>query len=158
MKQFLYALLYMVILGILCFPLGRLLARHDFCPDRFPFSGLPFEQNGKLYERIGIRRWQNLVPDVSRVFPQIVPRKAMENNLNVSGLYRMVQETCVAELTHVLLCLTGFVLVWIWPGAGGVILYLIYVLFGNFPFILIQRYNRPRLLRILRMAERKRLA
>ena len=157
MKIF-YCFLYMALLGIFCFPFGRLLARHDFRADRFPFASLPFEQNGKLYERIGIRRWQNLVPDVSRVFPQIVPRKAMENNLNVSGLYRMVQETCVAELTHVLLCLTGFVLVWIWPGAGGVILYLIYVLFGNFPFILIQRYNRPRLLRILRMAERKRLA
>ena len=155
MKQFLYSLLYMVIWGILCFPLGRLLARHDFRTDRFPFVSFPFERNGRLYERIGIRRWQNLVPDVSRVFPQIVPRKAMENNLNVSGLYRMVQETCVAELTHVLLCLTGLMLLWIWPGTGGVILYLIYALFGNLPFILIQRYNRPRLLRLLQTAERR---
>ena len=155
MKYFLYAILYIVILGILCFPFGRLLARHDFRTDRFPFASLPFEQNGKFYERIGIRRWQNLVPDVSKVFPNIVPRKAMGKNLNVPGLYRMAQETCVAELTHVLLCLTGLMLVWIWPGTGGVVLFLVYTLFGNLPFILIQRYNRPRLLRLLQAAERK---
>ena len=154
MKIF-YCVLYMALLGIFCFPFGRLLAKHDFRTDRFPFASLPFEQKGKLYERIGIRQWQNHVPDVSQLFPHIVPRKAMEKNLNVSGLYRMVQETCVAELTHSLLCLAGIALLRIWTGTGGVVLFLVYVLFGNLPFILIQRYNRPRLLRLLQAAERR---
>ena len=34
------------------------------------------------------------------------------------------------------------------PGAWGVLFYAAYFLLGNLPFILIQRYNRPRLVRI----------
>ena len=150
-----YCALYLALLGVLCFPFGRLLARHDFQADRPPFQSQPFEQNGKIYEKLGIRKWQNRVPDVSKVMPNIVPRKAMEKNLSFTGLYRMVQETCVAETTHVLLCIAGIALLWIWPGAGGIVLFILYVLLGNIPFILIQRYNRPRLQRLLLAAERR---
>mgnify|MGYP007069896430 FL=1 len=150
-----YCVLYLALLGVLCFPFGRLLARHDFRADQPPFQSLPLEQNGKIYEKLGIRKWQNRVPDVSKVMPNIVPRKAMEKNLSFTGLYRMVQETCVAEMTHVLLCFAGIALLWIWPGAGGIALYILYVVLGNIPFILIQRYNRPRLQRLLLAAERR---
>ena len=61
----------------------------------------------------------------------------------------MIEETCVAELTHGLLCIAGLVLLAIWPGTGGVILTVIYIVFGNLPFLLIQRYNRPRLQKLL---------
>ena len=67
----------------------------------------------------------------------------------------MIQETCVAELTHALLCLAGIAVFWIWPGPGGLILFLIDVFLGNLPFILIQRYNRPRLIRLMAAAERR---
>ena len=60
----------------------------------------------------------------------------------------MILETCEAEVTHLLLCVTGLYCLWLWPGAGGVVVYAIYALFGNVPFILIQRYNRPRLVRL----------
>ena len=44
----------------------------------------------------------------------------------------------------------------IWPGAGGIIVTVIYILLGNLPFIIIQRYNRPRLQRLYAMQQRKR--
>ena len=66
-------------------------------------------------------------------------------------------ETCVAELTHALLCIAGLALLWLWPGTGGIVLFALYVLLGNIPFILIQRYNRPRLQKLLRAAERREL-
>ena len=73
------------------------------------------------------------------------PRQMVENTLR-----QMINETCIAELTHFLLCFTGLVVFWLWPGAGGLVVWLIYCIFGNLPFIIIQRYNRPRLLRLLR--------
>lgn len=59
----------------------------------------------------------------------------------------MIAETCIAECTHVLLCIAVFRCLWIWPGWGGKAFTAIYILV-NVPFIMIQRYNRPRLVAI----------
>ena len=153
--RILYCVLYMLLLGVLCFPFGRLLARIPFRADRFPFRAFPFERDGKAYAKIGIRNWQNKAPDISRLLPWIVPRKQITGKPDADMLKRMINETCVAELTHFLLCLAGAVLLRIWPGPGGAVLFAAYVLLGNIPFILIQRYNRPRLQKLLLAAERR---
>ena len=154
MKLF-YCLLYLALLGLLCFPIGRLLAKIRFRADRFPFRSFPFEREGKLYEKIGIRTWQNKVPDISRLAPGIVPRKEIPRRPDAGQIRQMINETCIAELTHVLLCLAGIVLFRIWPGIGGAVLFAADVLLGNLPFLLIQRYTRPRLLKLLRATEKR---
>ena len=53
--------------------------------------------------------------------------------------------------------LAGLALLKIWRGPGGVILTVIYIVFGNLPFLLIQRYNRPRLLRLAEKETKKNL-
>ena len=60
----------------------------------------------------------------------------------------MIQETCVAEIVHIAVSILGLRCLWMWPGAGGVTVTVIYILLLNLPFILIQRYNRPRLIRL----------
>lgn len=153
--RFLYCLLYLALLGILCFPIGRLLARIPFSAEAFPFRALPLEREGKLYEKLGIRIWQNRLPDISKWFPGIVPRKEIPKRPDADTLRRMINETCVAELTHALLCLAGIGLLKIWPGIGGILLFILDVLAGNLPFLLIQRYNRPRLQKLLRATEKR---
>lgn len=155
MNHFIICVIYVALLGLLCFPFGRLLARISFSTERFPFRSYRIEQSGKLYEKLGIRRWQNKAPDISKLIPGIVPRKKIPKRPDAKTLRSMINETCVAELTHVLLCLAGLGILKIWPGIGGVILYLAYLVLGNIPFILIQRYNRPRLIRLLRAAEER---
>ena len=59
----------------------------------------------------------------------------------------------MAECIHLLLPLAGLYCLRLWPGAGGVIVALLYFL-GNLPFVLIQRYNRPRLQRLCALRER----
>ena len=51
------------------------------------------------------------------------------------------------------LMLAGLGVIVIWPCVWGVMLYLVYAILGNLIFIIIQRYNRPRLVRLY---ERKR--
>ena len=65
-----------------------------------------------------------------------------------AGLYKKLRETCVAEFIHVLLSILGFGAVFIVGGAWGWIISIVYFLAGNLPYIIIQRYNRPRLLRL----------
>ena len=76
-------------------------------------------------------------------------------NLTAEQIRIMIRETCTAEVIHDLLSLLGLKLTVLWKGTGGMILFLLYVFFGNVPFILVQRYNRPRLKKLLRKVEEK---
>lgn len=150
---FLRCAIYMAVWGLLCFPIGRLFKRLGLQWDRPPFASRPWEKGGAIYERAGIRVWKDIVPDVSKLFPGIVPRKAIAGKFTLDSLRDMLAETCVAELTHLMLCLVGLGMIALWPGAGGIAVYLVYVILGNLPFIMIQRYNRPRFGRLLAAAE-----
>ena len=91
---------------------------------------------------------------MSRLFKKLMPEKKLTQQ-TVQELPLMIEETCVAELTHGLLCIAGLALLAIWPGIGGIILTVIYIVFGNLPFLLIQRYNRPRLQKLLARQTRR---
>lgn len=88
------------------------------------------------------------MPDMSKILPDMMPSKKLPKKATSEQLERMVQETCVAELIHNLLCFLGFGCVLLWKGAGGWIIALLYMM-GNIPFSIIQRYNRPKLVQIM---------
>lgn len=138
---------YYVITGVIGFLAGRIVPKKWFSAKRFPFRSYPFERDGRCYDRFGIRHWQNKVPDMSKIFPWLMPPKKMTADFR-ERLPRMLQETCVAELVHILLSLTGLYGLWLWPGIGGAITTVLYIGLFHVPFIMIQRYNRPRLLRV----------
>ncbi len=146
MKECIVCFAYATALGVLSFFLGRLLPKRWLHPDKFPFRTYAREE--KLWKALQIRKWQSKVPDMSRLFKKLMPEKKLTRQ-TAQDLPLMIQETCVAELTHGLLCIAGLALLKIWPGTGGVILTVIYIVFGNLPFLLIQRYNRPRLQKLL---------
>ena len=148
-------LVYIIVLGIVSFALGRLLPKKWFHFDRAPFCAFAWEKAGRVYTKLGIHHWQSRVPDMSRFFPELMPAKSLDRLPDQTGLLTMIQETCVAEAVHVVLCLFGIACLWLWPGFGGTAVYAVYVLLGNLPFILIQRYNRPRLVRMYRRREKQ---
>ena len=140
MKDFIKCTIYLVIIGILFFFAGRIVPKKWFRYDRFPYRMLGFEKDGKIYQAIGIRKW--------------MPSKKIPGTANAAHMELMVQETCIAECVHVLLAILGFGCVFIWRAEGGWVMALLYAL-GNLPYILIQRYNRPRLTCILHRLQEK---
>ncbi len=154
---FLKCACYLALIGVLAFLAGRIVPKRWFHPERFPYRGFPFEEEGRFYNRFRIRAWQNKVPDMSKILPGCIPPKSLSGNYR-ERLPRMLQETCVAELTHALLCLAGLYCIRLWPGAGGLLVALVNIFLLNLPFILIQRYNRPRLLKLSRELGRSRSA
>lgn len=144
---------YLALTGAISFIAGRLLPKKWFRPIQFPYKLYRFEQDGRLYEKLRIKSWHRKLPDMSCLFPKLMPPK----RFNVHDEYRlpdMIRETCVAELIHRLLCISGLYCIEIWQGSGGKILSVLNIL-GNIPFVLAQRYNRPRLVRLMKNAEKK---
>ena len=150
---FLFCFLYLLATGLLFYFLGRIVPKRWFRGDRFPFRVQPWEQ--KLYQKLRVKQWQNLLPDMSRIFPALMPAKKMTQQ-TLQDLPRMIEETCVAEAVHTLLSLTGLACLWLWPGGWGIALTVLYILLGNVSFIIIQRYNRPRLEKLLAAQEKQR--
>lgn len=148
-------LMYMALLGVLATPAGRLIAKARLDPDRFPYKSLPFEAEGKFYEKLGIRRWKDLLPDMSRVLTRTLPEKKVSLRDDGQRMEALIHETCVAECVHGILCVLGLGMLAIWPGPGGAVVTAAYILLGNLPFMLIQRYNRPRLRRLLEKKQRR---
>ena len=137
---FWHCALYLAVIG-LASSAAALLPRRWFHADRFPFRPQRWEHEGKIYEKLAVQRWKDKLPDMSRFLPWLTP-KQVSASISAAQAERLVQETCVAELA-----ILTFGCVWIWPG-WGLWLSIAYVLIGHLPYIVIQRYNRPRLARM----------
>lgn len=151
--SFLFCIIYLAAIGVIGFIVGRLLPHRLLDENRFPFRPFSFEKDGRIYEKIGIKKWQSRIPDMSRMLPRFMPAKKLEKDF-AGKLPVMIKETCVAELIHLILALLAPVCLYIRRGIGGIVLTVLYEL-GNLSFILVQRYNRPRLLRLQQKLDAK---
>ncbi len=143
---------YLLFISISSFFIGRMLPYKWFRSDRFPYKSFRFERDGRIYLRLHINKWHNKVPDMSRIFPELMPSKKMTDD-STETLLTMIHETCIAEFVHWVLCFLGLYTLHIWKGWVGVLVTLAYIFIGNLPFCLIQRYNRPRFIKLMNRLE-----
>lgn len=148
MSSFIKCLVYLVAIGVISFILGRVVPKRWFCYDKFPFHSKNPQKENDLYNALKVRKWKEKLPDMSTILPNIMPSKKLPTTITSEQLELMVQETCVAEAIHWFLSILGFGCVSIWKKAGGWIISSLYGL-GNLLFVIIQRHNRPKLLRLL---------
>lgn len=149
----LYAALYVAALGILSHFVGQALPRAHFDPQKFPYRSADWENGGKVYEKLGIKHWKDRLPDMSKIMPDMVKKKM--SAVKSQGMDVLIAETCVAECVHWALILLSLGIFFFWRGALAVVFWLVYNLLGNLPFIIIQRYNRPRLVMLEQRRKRR---
>lgn len=145
--------LYLSVLGAVFHFLGNAYPRERFLPDRYPYRCQEWEQEGRIYRRIGVHRWKDYMPDSSRFCSYMYRKKVLPGG-DAENLRRLVQETCVAELVHYQLIVFSLPVIRFYPGWGGWVIWGLCIV-GNLLFVVIQRYNRPRLQRALKRAEGK---
>ncbi len=140
--------------GLLFFVIGQMLPREWFDPKSILYRCYKWERGGRIYHKLGVRHWKDSVPDMSRIIPGMVKKKAhLAGDARKMG--RLIRETCVAELVHWLLIIFVSPMVYrTMRGFGGFLAAAIYAL-GNMIFIIIQRYNRPRLVEIQKRMEKR---
>ena len=117
--------------------------------DTWLFRARAFERDGNLYlTRFRILRWKDDLPEAGAMFAGGISKRSLLSDAD-GGLPRFAVETRRAELTH-WLAMVPAPLFALWNPAYAVPLMLLYALAFNLPFIMIQRFNRLRILRILR--------
>lgn len=157
MNGFLRCVLYLGVTGILFFLIGRILPKKWFQYDQLPYRLLKLEKGGRVYRVLRVHKWKEKFPDMSVILPEFIPSKKLPKAMNSDQVERMVQETCIAELIHGLLCITGLACVFLWKGIGGISIAVLYAL-GNLPYCIIQRYNRPKLVKIWKALRAKEIS
>lgn len=144
------------VIGILAHVIGEALPRRWFDASRFPYRAYAFERNGRFYESLGIRKWKNVLPDKSRIAPGTY-RKAIRGGAqqhSAAHMERLLQETCVAECVHWALLVISPILLFTMESPAAYVMTPLYGL-SNLPYIMIQRYNRPRLAVLSARMQRK---
>jgi glycosyl-4,4'-diaponeurosporenoate acyltransferase len=118
---------------------------------RWPCRPFRRERDGRGYERhVGVRWWKDRLPDGAALFRGGFRKKHLRTR-DADYLDRFLAETCRGEIAHwlVLACAILFFAWNPWPIG---LLMVAYAVAANAPCILVQRYNRLRLLRLLSRA------
>ena len=144
--QFFRCIFIGAMIGPVAFFLGQLLPRQNFDYMSPPYTPFKWEKGGRIYQRIGIQHWKDVVPDMSR-YSETLVRKKLGTFRNPEYLDGIIRETCVAELVHYMLMLLSPIYLVFMDGYPGYIWAAVYCIL-NLPFVLIQRYNRPRLVEL----------
>lgn len=130
-----------------------------YLPDRF-FSGntvlfrtYRFEKEGRIYEQLfRVKRWKRLLPDGGTVWKKRGFKKKHLDRFSQENLHRFLIESARGELTHWLAIFPFWIFAFFTP-AYVVWFMLIYSLAVNLPCIIAQRYNRPRIEKMLHYME-----
>lgn len=112
------------------------------------FRSFSFEKEGKFWQTyFRVARWKDRLPEGTQIDSRGFDKSRMTKRKEGAYLYQFMLETCRAELTHWLLLFAAGVF-FLWNPMWAALLNCVYALLVNLPFILIQRYNRPRVRRL----------
>lgn len=119
-----------------------------FTGNRFLYKSRKWEKDGQFWQRyFHVKRWKNLIPDGTKIIKRGFAKDQL-NGKDAQSLTTFLVESRRAELTHWLSILpAGLFFLWNPPWAGG--LMIGYAILFNVPIIIVQRYNRPRLQKII---------
>lgn len=113
------------------------------------------EKEKNFLVKIGIRKWKDKIPDLGNTVK--FKKSKLVDSKNTDYLKKFITETCYGEILHIFCILSALLSLFFVPRAFvfkmALPIALIYS-FLNIPSILIQRYNRPRLVKQLARLER----
>lgn len=117
--------------------------------DHFDYRSPWFQSHAwepALYRSLHLRRWKKLLPTYD----------PSQYDLTHNTLHQIICHTCVAEIVHEIIMVLSFFPMVLIPVFGEPAVFLITsvisALFDSF-FVMAQRYNRPRLIRIYEKQE-----
>lgn len=105
-----------------------------------------FENNGRFYQKhFKINKWKDKLP---QHIAEDGFSKASISSTSPEYFETFIMETCRAGWCHLVNCFYIIIALFLSPNAVGLTLGILTIIV-NIPFIMIQRYNRARLLRVL---------
>lgn len=139
--------------GVITLFAGIPVPRRIFHYRAFPFRAYAFEKNGRIYTKLKVHKWKDGLPDASKTIKSMMLKK-VNMKMDSAAMEMLVRETCVAEIVHwLLIALTPLYSITV-PLGYGIVFSVIYAL-CNLPFIIVQRYNRPRLIQAMELMQKR---
>lgn len=118
------------------------------------FRPRTWEKEGEFWQKnFRIRSWKKFLPDGSLFIPASYDQTNLHGTKE-ENLEKFILETIRAELTHWLMIPPAF-LFFLWNPPWAAYIMILYALLLNLPLIMTQRYNRPRLQRLLEIKTRR---
>lgn len=120
-----------------------------FSPGRFFYRAHRFEKEGRIYNTLlRVSQWKHLLPDGAAVWKKRGYEKKRLTDFSRENLRKFLTESCRAEMTH-WLAIFPFWVFWFFTPPIVPWIMLFYAVAVNLPCIIVQRYNRPRIERLL---------
>ncbi len=122
-------------------------------PDLRFFNSYDWEKDGGIYDKIfHVRAWKDRIPDGSRMYRGTFSIKRLPT-ADISYLTRWLSESIRSEICHWAMIIPGgFFFLWNDLSAGRAM--VIYAILNNIVPIIMQRYNRPRMRKLIAQLER----
>ena len=95
--EMLWSIFYVIFLGIVSHFWGQALPRERFLEDQFPWRAFAWEKEGGIYRRVGVHKWREKLPDMSRYLSDMVPKR-FSTHMTLDEVQILIKETCVAEM------------------------------------------------------------
>lgn len=131
--------------SLFCAIIIRMLPQKWFVPENKIYIVKDKERQFLL--SIGIKKWKDKIPELGQTVNFKKDKLADANS--ATYIRKFLIETCYAETLHISCCVTALIAMFFMPDGNFwnisfpiAVIYSIY----NLPSILIQRYNRPRLI------------
>ena len=126
--------------------------RNRFAPQSAIYRERLWERQGRFYEKVFlIRKWKHLLPDAAPWFDGFAKGKLSRKDPRF--VRDFIAETCRGESAHYAQ-IPGILLTLIWnPWPAAACVMIAYAFLSNLPCILLQRYTRIRMTRLLTKVE-----
>lgn len=127
---------------------ATVLPRRLFHEKQWLYRIRSWEKDGTIYNRLfKVKKWKGGLPDGAAWFRGGFAKKKLTAS-EPEYIDLFVKETCRGEFTHwIVIALSPLFFLWNGKIAGAIM--IVYALAANLPCIMVQRFNRPQLLRIL---------
>ncbi len=138
---------YLIVNSLACLALhllaGLILGKKAHYDPHAPlFRERSWEDGGRLYEKLGVRAWKRFLPSCGAF------DKKRLTGTDPVYLRTFIEETCRAEAVHAAILASAPLFLAFNPPLGFFIV-LAYLIAENLPCLIVQRYNRIRLARLL---------
>jgi glycosyl-4,4'-diaponeurosporenoate acyltransferase len=125
-----------------------------FDPNRRFFQTFPWEKGGSIYQKLfHVRSWKRFIPQGSALYKNAFSLQHLTTK-DPAYLELWLRESIRAEFCHWVMILPGFFFV-LWNDVVGSWLVMAYAVITNLVPIVLQRFNRPRMRRMLQQAKEK---
>ncbi len=123
-------------------------------PERWFFQTFAWEKGGVIYDKIfSVRSWKKIIPNGSALYKGAFSIKHLPTS-DINYLHRWLKESVRSEICHWLMIIPGlFFFLWNSVSAGWI--NVLYAILNNLVPIILQRYNRPRMRKLLAQLERR---